>query len=279
MSLWWATAIVVVVAGVAVATLLVIRHFSPHGGHFGDTSRAAGVFSILATSFAVLFAFIVFLAFTAYDKTRTGAETEANTVAQQFETAQLLPPDAGARLSGQLICYGRSVVHQEWPQMVDGKPPAFNPWAVPLFGTIKSLGADTPNQAAYAEWLTQTSMREQARQDRVHGASGVIPPPLWFVFLVSGGIVLAFVFFFADRGEGALVQAIQVGAVAAMLTASVLVISFLDHPYHPGAGSIRPVAMQQTLDRMQTAATAIHLDIPNLCDDSGSPPAPTASGG
>ena len=278
MSLWWAIGTVIDVSALAIAALLVIRHFSPHGGHFGDTSRAAGIFSILATSFAVLFAFIVFLSFTAYDKTRTGAETEANTVTQQFETAQLLPPDTGRQLSAQLICYGRSVVHQEWPQMVSERPADFNAWAVPMFLSVKSLGPSTPNQVAYAEWLSQTGLREQARQDRVHGASGVIPAPLWFVFFVSGGIVLAFVFFFADRGEGALVQAIQVGAVTAMLTASFLVISFLDHPYHPGSGSIQPVAMQRSLDRMQSAADVLHLDLPALCDDAGQATPPRSGG-
>ena len=270
MSLWWAGAIVVIAVAVAVGALLAIRHFSPHGGHFGDTSRAAGVFSILATSFAVLFAFVVFLAFTAYDKTRTGAETEANTVTQQFETAQLLPPDASPQLSSELVCYARSVVHQEWPQMVSGNAPTFNPWAVPLFGTLKTIDPTTPaQQAAYAEWLTQTSQREQARQDRVHGAQGVIPAPLWFVLLISGGIVLAFVFFFADRGEGAVIQAVQVGAVMAMLTASLLVVRFLDHPYHPGSGSIKPTAMEQSLGKLDLAIKTLHLNLPTRCDDAG----------
>ena len=34
-------------------------------------------------------------------------------------------------------------------------------------------------QAAYSKWLDQTSDREAARSDRIHGAVGVIPTPLW----------------------------------------------------------------------------------------------------
>ncbi len=52
----------VVTTGAAIGALLAIRRRSPHSGHFDDTSPAAGVFSILATSFAVLFAFVVFFA-------------------------------------------------------------------------------------------------------------------------------------------------------------------------------------------------------------------------
>jgi hypothetical protein len=45
-----------------------------------DGDRAAGVFGVLATGFAVLLGFIVFLSFTSYDQSRTGAETEARMV-------------------------------------------------------------------------------------------------------------------------------------------------------------------------------------------------------
>jgi hypothetical protein len=57
-------------------------------------------FGALATGFSVLLGFIVFLAFSSYDESRTGAETEALVVVQQFETAQFLPPAAGRQLGG-----------------------------------------------------------------------------------------------------------------------------------------------------------------------------------
>ena len=41
-------------------------------------------------------------------------------------------------------------------------------------------------EAAYGKWLDQTSDREEARHDRIHGAVGVIPTPLWIVlFLIA----------------------------------------------------------------------------------------------
>ena len=93
------------------------RQWAPHGGHFGDTNRAVGVFALLATSFAVLFAFVVFFAFGSYDRSSASAEVEAQVTMQQFETAQLLPAGDRALLAAQLRCYARSVVHQEWPAM------------------------------------------------------------------------------------------------------------------------------------------------------------------
>jgi hypothetical protein len=46
------------------------------------------VFGVLATGFSVLLGFIIFLGFTSYDASRSGAEEEATIVAQQVQTAQ-----------------------------------------------------------------------------------------------------------------------------------------------------------------------------------------------
>jgi hypothetical protein len=278
-NLWLAALLVVVASAVAVGALLVVRRWAPHGGHFTDTGRAAGVFGILATSFAVLLAFMIYLAFTAYSNTSAGADTEAELVAQQVETAQLLPPGQQLVLGSELVCYGRYVIHREWPAMEAGSPPSVNPWGPRVFATFRQVQPETDAQsAAYAKWLDQTSAREAARLDRISATDGVIPAPLWFVLLISSATVLGFVFFFADRGEGALVQAVQVGAVTAILVASLLVVRFLDHPYEPGSGSIRPTAMQENLDRIQTALDQVGVTLPELCDAEGEPLGPPAAG-
>src|SRR5256885_10957376 len=100
--------------------MLLVRRRAPEGSRFSDGDRAAGVFGVLATGFAVLLGFVVFLAFTSYDAARSGAETEALIVAQQVETAQLLPTPASADVTGQLVCYARSVVGGQWERMPNG---------------------------------------------------------------------------------------------------------------------------------------------------------------
>jgi hypothetical protein len=96
------------------------------------------VFGVLANGFAIFAGFIIFLAFTTYDQSRSGGEAEALTLVQQFETAELLPAAAHERLTGELVCYGRYVVHHEWRQMEDGKAgDTISPWAVALFRSLK----------------------------------------------------------------------------------------------------------------------------------------------
>src|SRR3954467_13455965 len=105
MGLSRALLVVVVTTAVAIGAILFVRRTAPEGGYFSDGDRAAGVFGVLATGFAVLLGFIVFLAFTSYDAARAGAESEARIVAQQVETAQLMPPAGAAILTGELVCY------------------------------------------------------------------------------------------------------------------------------------------------------------------------------
>src|SRR5687768_13745310 len=129
--------LVAVVVTAAITAMLFVRRRAPEGSYFEDGDRASGVFGVLATGFAIFAGFVIFLAFTSYDQSRSGAEAEALVVVQQFQTAQFLPANVRPRLAGELVCYGRSVVRQEWPSMQDGTAGGINPWSVALFTSLK----------------------------------------------------------------------------------------------------------------------------------------------
>ena len=133
-----------------------------------------------------------------------------------------------------------------------------NPWGVELFRTFRTVQPQTPSEeAAYGKWIDQTSDREAARIDRIHGAVGVIPTPLWVVLLLISGVVFVFMLFFADRGEGAVTQAVLMGSVATVVVSMLLLIGFLDSPFHEGVGGVRPVAMERTLRIIDEALQAV----------------------
>src|SRR5437763_17129442 len=107
MNLVWGFFIVLASAALAIAVMLLVRRRAPEGGYFNDGDRAAGVFGVLATGFSVLLGFVVFLASTSYDASRSGAESEALIVAQQVETGRRLPAPASSEVTGELVCYAR----------------------------------------------------------------------------------------------------------------------------------------------------------------------------
>jgi len=251
--------IVAATTAVAVSAMLLVRRRAPEGSYFADGDRASGVFGVLATGFSVLLGFIIFLAFTSYDQSRTGAETEALAVTQLVETAQFLPSRVGGELTGELVCYGRSVVHGEWDRMSSGtQGDAINPWGLALFGTLKSIQpANGVEQSAYDKWLDLTSAREEARRDRIHGAVGVIPTPLWLVLFFISAVIFAYMLFFADSAERALTQAMLMGSVTAVISTMLLLLVFLNDPVRSGVGALRPVAMERSLRMIDEALAGL----------------------
>ncbi len=271
MNVVWAALLILGMTAVAVAALLLVRTRAPQDGYFADGDRAAGVFGVLATGFSVLLGFIVFLAFESYDQSRSGAEQEALVLVQQVENAQFLPQAARADLTGELVCYGRSVVNDEWKRMQAGtEGDAINPWGVRLFRTLQTVRPVTDvQQSAYDKWLDQTSAREEARRDRVHGAVGVIPTTLWFVLFFIAAVIFVFMLFFADRGERAVVQGMLIGSVVAVMAALLLLLNGLDEPFHDGVGGLQPVAMERSLRMIDDALSAIGVQLRLPCDASG----------
>jgi hypothetical protein len=260
-----------VAVAIAIAAMLFVRRRAPEGSFFTDGDRASGVFGVLATGFAIFAGFVIFLAFTTYDQSRAGAEAEALLVVQQFETAQFLAPATRNRLSGEIICYGRSVVDREWPEMQEGDlDEAINPWGIALFRTIRAADpSGTVQEIAFAKWLDQTSDREEARRDRIHGAAGITPTTIWIVLLLSAAIVFCFMLFFADPAEMKRSQGMLIGSATTIVVVTLLAIYALDNPYRPGLGSIQPEAMKRSLAILDEAQADLGITIDLPCDEEG----------
>jgi amino acid transporter len=272
-NLVWSILIVAGGCAVAVTAMLLVRRRAPEGGYFEDGDRAAGVFGVLATGFSVLLGFIVFLGFESYDQSRSGAEQEALVLVQQVENAQFFGQPARTALTGQLVCYGRSVVNGEWDRMQAGtQGDALNPWGVRMFRTLQTVRPRTDTQqSAYDKWLDQTSAREEARRDRIHGAVGVIPTTLWIVLFFIAAVIFAFMLFFADRGERAVVQGMLIGSVVAVIVSLMLLLRALDEPFHGGVGGLRPVAMERSLRMIDEALGSVGAQVRLPCDALGEP--------
>jgi hypothetical protein len=271
MNLVWGALLALAAAAAVIGALLLVRRRAPDGGFFHDGDRAAGMFGVLATGFSVLLGFVVFLAFASFDETRTGAEAEALAVTQQFETAQFMPSEVTPQLGSQLICYGRYVAGTEWPRLEAGLHTSdVNPWGIAMFQTVKTARPDSPTEeAAYGKWLDETSDREEARLDRLHGAEGIIPWPLWAALIFTAVVIFGFMMFFADSGEPPAVQAVQVGSVTVVMVVLLMLIRFLDHPFQDGPGGLQPTAMQRTLTLLEHELAGVGDRVTPPCNAVG----------
>lgn len=264
--------VTLVVATIAVTAMLVVRRRAPEGSYFTDGDRASGVFGVLATGFSVLLGFIIFLAFSSYDTSRSGAETEATIVAQQVQTAQFLP-SADQQLTGELVCYARYVAGPEWDALAAGTlGDQINPWGVAMFKTISQVDPKTATeQSAYDRWMDQTAQREQARSARINGAEGIIPFPVWLTLFVISGVVFVYLLFFADPAEGRVTQGLLMGSVTLVITLLLMLLMFFNHPHGDGLGRLQPTAMERTERLIDQQIAAAGIDVTPPCDGDGNP--------
>jgi hypothetical protein len=262
---------VLIVTALAITAMLLVRRRAPEGSYFTDGDRASGVFGVLATGFSVLLGFIVFLAFTTYDGSRSGAEDEAVAVAQQVETAQFFPEATAEELTGELVCYARSVAGVEWAaQENNSLGDSINPWGAEMFETIRRVEPATASeQSAYDRFLDQTSDRQEARNDRVHAVAGVIPVPLWVVLLFVSAVIFVYLLFFADSAEGPVTQALLMGSVVAVISTLLLLLVFFNRPFQDDVGGLQPDSMERSLRIIDGLIEHEGLTVDPPCDEQG----------
>ena len=140
-----------------------------------------------------------------------------------------------------------------------------------MLGTLRTTEPRSASeQTAYAKWFDQRSDRENGRADRIHGGEGVIPVAVWIVLLLASGVIFLYMLFFADSAERAIVQATMMGGVAVVITSTLLLLVFLDHPYEAGgAGGLRPVAMERALAQIRQERAFARERIIVPCDSKG----------
>ena len=145
-----------------------------------------------------------------------------------------------------------------------------NPWSVVLFRNLKLANpTSAPEQSAFDKWLDQTSDREEARSDRLHGAEGIIPTSIWIVLFLIAGVVFVYMLFFADSAELAGSQAVLMGSATTVIVLTLLAINALDNPYRDAVGEIKPVAMERSLRILDSERAVVNDRAPLPCDARG----------
>lgn len=256
----------------AVTLMFLARRRAPVGGFFTNLDRAAGVFGVLGTSFAVLLAFVIFVAFESYVNAKDKAGQEAVSATELYHTTQLFPSPARDELAGQMICYARSVIDDEWPKMRDQRQSALvGSWLGKLDATVEHGDLAGQEAVAFGHWLDQSAARREGRRGRLAEAKPFVPQPLWLVLILGAIVLVGFMCFFADPREAFLVQAMMIGAITAVVVSGLLVIRFLDRPYENRSGSIKPAEMMQTLELLEQERKQSDQEVRTPCDEQGRP--------
>ena len=253
MELWLAALIIVGAAVLSAAGMLIVRRRAPAGTFFKDPIPAGAVYTVVGTAYMVIVAFVFFIAFESYGGAKADAEKEATATLAMFHADVPFGPAARAELQGQMICYAREVISDEWPAMREGEASSVVDARVSAMeeSAEQIPVTDAKQAAAFEHWFTLNEERRQGRQGRIGKAEGLVPPVIWLILIIGAVVVIASVALFADREEAAVTQAAMVAAVAIIVVSGLVLVRFLDRPYEGKSGSIKPTAMERTLAQME----------------------------
>ncbi len=194
---------------------------------------------------------------------------------QQVETAQFFAEPARSLLTGQLVCYGRTVAGPEWRALEAGTlEQHINPWAGRMFQTLKQVEPKTgPEQSAYDTWTGQTQQRELARNARIHGAPGLIPAPMWVVLYLLAAVLFTYMLFFADSAERRATQVLLMASVTVVVVTSLLLLNFFNHPFGTGVGTLKPISMERALHFIDSDMASVGVHVTPPCTARSATPA------
>ncbi|MET1231571.1 MAG: DUF4239 domain-containing protein [Candidatus Limnocylindrales bacterium] len=268
----WALILLAGSAVVAVILMLAARRYVARDGLLVDAVPAAAVFGVLGVAFAVLLAFVMFLAFENYIRAQEGASREAVAISQLDRLTRLFPAQEGEELRNDLACYARAVVSDEWPLMREGRESDLVvDWLAAIESTIDTMPLDdVRTEVAVDHWLNEMAVRREGRRARLAGATPTIPVAVWLILVLGAGLTIAYLVVFADRRERWWTQAVVVGSITTLVVAGLLVVSFLDRPYLEDGAYIAPTEMATSL-RIIEAEVAADPATLLPCDERGRP--------
>jgi Protein of unknown function (DUF4239) len=274
MSLFTLLGIMLGVAAISVGLLWLARR-SPLNERFssqlGEHGRA---FDFLGIAFAILLGFVVLQAYDSYNDAKSASEQEAQAVLELSRSGAAFTTEEDERLAGLLVCYGRAVIEHGWPAMHDEQAgsPVVNDWGRRYRDAAFDLRVESVVQeAAFRQLLEEQDRRIEGRRIRLAEAIRQVPPPLWFVLILGAVLTVGWIVLGADRRGSFVVQAGAVASVAAMATAVLLLVWFLDHPFADESGSIRPVDMEEVLELIDEESHAEGLEVAPPCTETGDP--------
>jgi hypothetical protein len=270
----WGLVGLVGAAVVAIVLMLVVRRYGPPRGLLVDPVPAASVFGVLGVGFAVLLAFVVFLSFEGYLRSFEGASQEAVAVTQLMRVTRLFPAEQGEELRGDIACYARAVVADEWPAMASGgESELVVDWLGRIETTVDEMPVDAPRTSvALSHWLDEMTARREGRRTRLYQAVPKVPEAVWLTLLLGAGLTVGFLLLYADKRERWWVQATMIGSVTSLVVAGLLVVVFLDRPFQRDGAFVGPGEMETSI-RLMNEELDGDLTIVLPCDEAGRPTA------
>ncbi len=263
---------ILVCTALAIGMFIVIRrYFAPPGGYYHDAEVASGIFGVVGTGYAVVIGFVIFSVFGSYDAARINVAQEAVSMRQLASTAAYFDVKDTQALRGELICYGRAVVNDEWPAMQESRESTLvTGWVGRLDATTQAMDVEsTKKSAALQNWFQQSKDRQEGRRGRIAESAPFVPAFVWTLLVVLLVVVLFYQCLFAEPRRPLFAQAVGVGAMAVTLVSALTLVWMLDRPFNDRGAMLSSARIQAVVLDMEQGYAFPASTIP--CTPQGQP--------
>ena len=242
------------VIGAAAALAVVV-----HGRRTPDADAApeyGSALSFVGAAYGLLLGLLVVFAVGHLNDVRTESQQEASSLVSLWDTVAVYPPQTRDHVRHDLVCYMRSIVHDEWPSMERGtqlEVPRTLGFGDALRADVRNLPARGPAQgSAYGRAATLTIDAGGSRQRLLFLTEPRIPTALWVVIYVGAFLVFFLLaVHYAPRPPG---RVLVLASAGVLMIVVVGVLAMLDQPFGVGV-RVRPDQMRQAVSLVLVGET------------------------
>ncbi|MGI9616541.1 MAG: hypothetical protein ACR2QO_26730 [Acidimicrobiales bacterium] len=228
--------------------------------------------SPLLTLTVLLLSFVLVQAFGSYNRVRAAESEEAGKLVVEYRTAGYLPEEAALPIQTALVCYGRSVVHIEWPSLADGTDlhPIPTRWAQDVQPVLAELSFIGDTDQPYGALLTAEKDRAEGRRKRITEADPSVPQPVTILMLLVSAAALTAIATFTLPYVSRTVQIGALIVMAIVFLAMQWTIYEIDNKFD-GVIQVEPTDMALLSGAMDAQFAEQHPEVSLPCDERGAP--------
>jgi Protein of unknown function (DUF4239) len=256
----------------ALAMILLRNYRGEQHRRYHKSPIAGDVLGVIGTGFTVILAFVIFTAFDSYQRARSDAGIETVAVRQLASLTTFFPQPAQSQLQGDLVCYARAVISDEWPRMAAGgdASPIVDGWVVKMDQHLQAMPVQTNKEIeTFNTWFQRSAERQDGRRGRLAEAAPFVPPFVWAMMVLLFVVVVGYQALFANPSRPMVPQVLGISAVSATLLTGIVLVYVLDTPFADRGAAIPPNRMQTTLTVLEATYSPGADAIP--CDAAGRP--------
>jgi hypothetical protein len=231
----------------ALFALAVLRHYWSTSTRLVHNDVIGPNVSVIATTYAVLIAFMLSGVWSNLQGARVNTEQEANRLVNIFRFAYHLPPESGAQLQQLARDDSNAMITEEWPATKHGSSSATaHRITQQLWHTLASVQPrNIAEQMVMDHALSELSSMTEHRRIRLLESRERLPGLLWAVLVVGGIVTVGSTCLFAvDNFQ---LHVVQVFEISFLLSLMLVAIASIDRPFQ-GDVHVSPDAFRYALE-------------------------------